>query len=65
MTAIIGRIREKWSSARTRRKDKRRHRALKHVEARTDRDRYSVHGSEGAGGGGDGGIGGGGGGGGA
>jgi hypothetical protein len=63
MTAFIGRVRAKWSSARGRRKSRRRDRALKHVEARSDRDRYSVHGREGAGGGGDGGMGGGGGGG--
>ena len=59
MTGIIGRIREKWSSARNERKSKRRERALRHVDARADRDRYSVRGSEGAGGGGDGGGGGG------
>jgi hypothetical protein len=58
MTAIIGRVRARWSSARERRKSRRRERALKHVEARADRDRYSVHGREG-GGGGDGGVGGG------
>jgi len=60
MTSIIGRIRDQWSSARDRRKTRRRERALKHVDARTDRDRYSVHGREGVGGGGDGGGGGGG-----
>jgi hypothetical protein len=59
MTAIIRRAREKWSSARKRRQSRRRERALKHVEARTDRDRYKVSGREGAGGGGDGGFGGG------
>jgi hypothetical protein len=61
MPAIIGRVRAKWSSALERRRSRRRERALKHVEARADRDRYSVHGREGAGGGGDGGMGGGGG----
>jgi hypothetical protein len=59
MSAIIGRAREKWSSARKRRQSKRRERALKHVEARADRDRYKVEGREGVGGGGDGGMGGG------
>ena len=59
MTAMIGRVREKWSSARKRRQSKRRGRALKHVEARTDRDRYEVRAPEGSGGGGDGGVGGG------
>jgi hypothetical protein len=58
MTAIIGRVRAKWSSVRERRKSRRRERALKHVGARADRDRYSVQGREGAGGGGDGGMGG-------
>jgi len=57
MTHVVGRLRRKLASARARRKDRRRLRALKHVEARTDRDRYSVHAREGAGGGGDGGVG--------
>jgi hypothetical protein len=60
MTAIIGRVRAKWSSARERRKSRRRERSLKHVEARADRDRYRVRGREGGGGGSDGGMGGGG-----
>jgi len=61
MTQVVGRLRDKWASVRARRRGKRREQALKHVEARTDRDRYSVQGREGVGGGGDGGFGGGGG----
>jgi hypothetical protein len=52
MTTIIGRFRSKWSAVRDQRKGKRRERALKHVDARADRDRYDPHGYEGRGGGG-------------
>ncbi len=50
MTGLIGRVWDKWASARNRRKSKRRERALKHVEARSDRDRYDPHKYEGGGG---------------
>ena len=50
MPGIIGRLREKWASARAERKKERRRATLKQVEARTDRDRYDPHKYEGRGG---------------
>ena len=56
MARVAAGLGEKWTAAREKRKRKRRERALKHVEARADRDRYSVQAREGAGGGQDGGA---------
>jgi phosphatidylinositol-3-phosphatase len=52
MTRVLGQLCDRWASARDRSKSKRRERALDHVSARADKDRYNPHKYEGPGSGG-------------